>query len=142
MEPVYQHLRNISKKFRKDISSRTGDIPLSNFGKEVSKLTDWETYKTLLSIWKWCRNISGMSPKNFIQISNPEQEKSLYLSNISKEVIQPTDWQTFKKFRIIRKWYNKIIGMSPKNFRKIAYSGPEISLYFSNIGKEVSQLTD
>ena len=40
LEPVYQHLRNVSKKFKKNISFRTGDIPLSNFGKEVSKQTD------------------------------------------------------------------------------------------------------
>ena len=40
LEPVYQCLRNVLKKFQKDISSRTGDIHLSNFGKEVSKQTD------------------------------------------------------------------------------------------------------
>ena len=44
LEPVYQHIRNVSKKILKDISSRTGDIPLSNFDKEVSKETDWQTY--------------------------------------------------------------------------------------------------
>ena len=32
--------------------------------------------------------------------------------------------------------------MSPKDFRKIAHSGPEISLYLSNFSEEVSQLTD
>jgi len=31
---------NVFKKFQKDISSRSGDIPLSNFGEEVSKQTD------------------------------------------------------------------------------------------------------
>ena len=40
LEQLYQHLRNVSKKFQKDISSRTGDILMSNFGKEVSKQTD------------------------------------------------------------------------------------------------------
>ena len=35
--PVYQHLRKVSKKFQKDISSRTGDITLSYLSKEVSK---------------------------------------------------------------------------------------------------------
>ena len=40
LEPVYQHLRNVSKKIGKDISSRTGDIPLYDFGKEISKQTD------------------------------------------------------------------------------------------------------
>ena len=39
-DPVYQHLRKVSKKFQKDISFRTGDIPLSYFSKEVNKQTD------------------------------------------------------------------------------------------------------
>ena len=28
LEIVYKHIRNVSKKIQKDISSRTGDIPL------------------------------------------------------------------------------------------------------------------
>ena len=32
--------RKVTKKFQKDISSRTVDIPLSNSGKEISKQTD------------------------------------------------------------------------------------------------------
>ena len=40
LEPVYQHLRNASKEFQKDISFKTGYIPLSNILKEVSKQTD------------------------------------------------------------------------------------------------------
>ena len=43
MELVKEHPRNLSKRFQKDISSRTGDIPilyLSNFNKEVSHVTD------------------------------------------------------------------------------------------------------
>ena len=40
LEPMYQHIGNASKKFQKYTPSRTGDIPLSNFGKEVSKQTD------------------------------------------------------------------------------------------------------
>ena len=40
LDPVCQCLRNVFKKFQKDVSSRSGDIPLSNFGKEVSKQTD------------------------------------------------------------------------------------------------------
>ena len=71
-----------------------------------------------------------------------ELEKSLYLSNFSKEVCHLTDWQTYKKFRIISKWCNNIPGMCPKMFRKISHSGPEIWLYLSNFSKEVSQLTD
>ena len=59
-------------------------------------------------------NISGMSPTNFRKISHPELDLSLYLSSFSKEVSQLTDWQTYKKYRIIWKWCNNIPGMSPK----------------------------
>ena len=34
---IWNQCTNVSKKFQKDTSLRTGDIPLSNFGKEVSK---------------------------------------------------------------------------------------------------------
>ena len=51
---------------------------LSNFSKEVSQLTDWQTYKQFSIIGKWCKNIQGMSPKNFRKISPPGQEISLY----------------------------------------------------------------
>ena len=131
------------KNFRK-ISHTELEISLylSNFSKKVSQLTDWQTYKKFRIIWKWCNNIPGMSPKNFRKISHPELEISLDLSNFSKEVSQPTDWQTYKKFRIIWKLWNNIPGMSPKIFRKISHSGPEICLYLSNFSKEVSQLTD
>ena len=41
LELLYQHLRNVTYKFQKDLSSRTGDIPIiANIGKKVSKLTD------------------------------------------------------------------------------------------------------
>ena len=36
----------------------------------------------------------------------------------------------------------KILGMSPKKFRKISQTELEISLYLSNLSKEVSQLID
>ena len=39
LEQVNQYPRNVSKKIQKDILSRTGYIPLSNFGKAVSKQT-------------------------------------------------------------------------------------------------------
>ena len=115
---------------------------LFNFSKEVSQLTDWQTYKKFRIIWKWCNNIPVMSPKIFIKIPHLGPEMCLYLSNFSKDVSQLTDWQTHKKFRIIWKWCNNILGMSPKIFRKISHSGPEICLYLSNFSKEVSQLTD
>ena len=40
LELVNQHLSNVSEKFQKDILSRSEDIPLSNFGKDVRKQTD------------------------------------------------------------------------------------------------------
>ena len=83
-----------------------------------------------------------MSPKIFRKTSYPEEDISLYLSNFNKEVCQLTDWQTYKKFRIIWKWFNNISGMSPKIFRKTSHSGSEKCLYFYNFSKEVSQLTD
>ena len=115
---------------------------LCNFSKEVSKLTDRQTYKKFRIIWNKCTNIPGMPPKKFRKIAHSGPEISLYLSNFSKEVSQLTDWQTYKKFRIIWKWCNNIPGMSPKNFRKISHSGPDICLYLSNFSKKVSQLTD
>ena len=114
-------------------------IYLCNFSKEVSQLTDWQTYKKFRIIWKWCNNIPGMSPKIFRKISHSGPEICLYLSNFSKEVSQLTDWQTYKKFKIIWNLCTNIPGMSPKNFRKISHAGPEISLYLSNFSKEVSQ---
>ena len=95
-DPVYQHLRKVSKKFQKDISFRTGDIPLSYFSKEVSKQTDWQTYMKFRIICSKCTNIPGISPEKIRKISHPELEISLYLSNFSKEVSQLTDWQTYK----------------------------------------------
>ena len=55
---MYQHVRNASKKFQKDISSRTGDIPLSDFGKEANKQTDGQTYMKFRIICKHPRNVS------------------------------------------------------------------------------------
>ena len=71
------------------------------FGKEVSKQTDWQTYMKFRIIWNKCKNIPWIPPKNFRKISHTEPEISLYLSNFSKKVSQLTDWQTYKKFRII-----------------------------------------
>ena len=54
------------KNFRK-ISPPGQDIPLhlSKISKEVSQLTDLQTYKKFAFIWKKCKNIPGMSPKIF-----------------------------------------------------------------------------
>ena len=38
-------------------------LHLSSFNKEVSQLTDWQTYKNFFKNWKKCTNISRMSPK-------------------------------------------------------------------------------
>ena len=97
LELVYQHVRNASKKFQKDISSRTGDMPLSNFGKKVSKQTDWQTYMKFRIICSMCTNIPGISPKKIRKISHPELEISLYLSNFSKEVSQLTEFRSIGK---------------------------------------------
>ena len=115
---------------------------LCNFSKEVSQLTDWQTYKKFKIIWKKCTNIPGMPPKKFRKISHTELEISLYLFNFSKKVSQLTDWQTYMKFRIIWNKCTNIPGMPPKNFRKISHTELEISLYLSNFSKKVSQLTD
>ena len=115
---------------------------LCNFSKKVSQITDWQTWKKFSIIWNKCTNILGMSPKNFNKMSPPELEISLYLSNFSKEVSQLTDWQTYKKFRIIWNYCRFIPGLSPENFRKKSYAELDISLYLSNFTKEVSQITD
>ena len=45
---VYKLPRNVSKKFQKYISSKTGDIHIfAYFSKETRQLTDWQTYKNL-----------------------------------------------------------------------------------------------
>ena len=89
-----------------------------------------------------CTNIPGMSPKIFRKIPHPELKISQYLCNFSKKVSQITDRQTYKKFRIIWNKCTNILGMPPKNFRKISDPELEISLYLSNFSKKVSQLTD
>ena len=106
--------RTVLKKFQKDISSRSRDIPLSNFGEEVCKQTDWQTYMKFRIIWNMCTNIPGMPRKNFRKISHTELEISLCLSNFSKKVSQLTDCQTYKQFVIIGKGCKNILGMSQK----------------------------
>ena len=130
------------KNFRK-ISHPEQEISLhlSNFSKEVSQLTDWETYKFVGIIWNKCINIPGMSPKIFRKIPYQELEISQYLCNFSKKVSQITDWQTYKKFIFIWNQWSNIPGMSPKIFRQRSHPELEISLYLSNFHQEVSQLT-
>ena len=66
---------------------------MSNFHTEVSQLKDWETYKKFKIIWIKCKNIQGISPKNFRKMSHPELDISLHLSNFRNEVSQLTDRQ-------------------------------------------------
>ena len=131
------------KNFRK-ISHPELEISLhlSNFSKEVSQLTDWQTHKKFGIIWNKCINIPGMSPKFFRKIPHPKLEISRYLCYFSKKMSQITYWWTYKKFRIIWNKCTNIPGMPPKHFRKISHTELEISLYLSNFSKKVSQLTD
>ena len=86
------------KIFRKISHSGPGIcLYLSNLSKEVSQLTDWQTYKTFRIIWKKCTHIPGMPPNNFRRIYHTELEISLYLSNFSKRVSQQIYWQRYKK---------------------------------------------
>ena len=143
MELLYKHPIIVSTNFRK-LSHPELEISLylTSFIKEGGQLTDWQTYKKFKYIWNNCINISGMSPTNFRNISHTELEISLYLSNFSKKVSQLTDWQTYKKFRIIEIQYRNIPGKPPKNFREISHTEVEISLYVPNFSKKVSQLMD
>ena len=59
---------------------------LCNFSKEVSQLTDWQTYKKFRTILNWPANTPEISPKNFRKISHLELEISLYLSGFGKKV--------------------------------------------------------
>ena len=79
---MYQNPKTVSKQFQKDISSRTKVIYICV--------------------------IPGMSLENLRKIFIPELAISLYLYNVSKEVSQLTDWQTYKKFRIIWNGWNNM----------------------------------
>ena len=118
-----EFLQNISERY---FIQNWSYLNLCNFSKEVSQITDWQTHKNFRIIWYKCTNIPGMPPKNFRKISHPEVEISLYLSIFSKKVRQLTDWQTYKKFRIIWNLSRNILVMSPKNFRKISHLEPNI----------------
>ena len=115
---------------------------MSNFSKKVSQLTEWQTYKKFRIVWNYCRFILGISLENFRKISLPQLEISLYWINISKEISQLTDWQTYMNFRNFWNKCTNIPGIPLKNFRTISHTELEISLYLSNISKKVSQLTD
>ena len=137
---IWKKSRNIigmpPKNFRK-ISHPEQEISLykPNFSKEVSQLTDWQTYKKIRIIWNKCINIPGMPPRKFRRISHPLLEIYLYWPNFSKEISQLTDWKTYKKFGITQKKSRNILGMSPNNSRMISRPKLEISLYWPNFRK-------
>ena len=135
---IQTSLERLQKNSERYIIQNWSYLNLCNFSKEVSQITDWQTYKNFRIIWYKCTNIPGMPPKNFRKISHTELEISLYLSNFSKKVSQLTDWQTYKKFKIIWIKGKNIPGMSPKNFRKISCPELEISQYLYNFSKKVS----
>ena len=132
---------------------------LYNFSKEVSQLTDWQTYKEITIIWNLPANIPDMSSKCFKElsylelemflylctdilgisskriskdyrkISHPELDISLFLSIFSKEVSQLTDWEIYKKFRIIWKWCNNILGVSKKIQKDSSFRTRDIPIF-------------
>ena len=107
----WECLQEISERY---LIQNWSYLNLCNFNKEVSQITDWQTYKNFRIIWNYCANIPVMSQENFRNISLPELEISLYLYNFSKEVSQLTDWHTYKIFRGFWNQCKKIPGMSPK----------------------------
>ena len=97
------NISGMSPKSFRNISHPELEISLylCNCRKEVSQLTDWQTYKNFRIIWSLPANIPEMSQKKIWKVSHPDSEIFLYLSNFSKEVSQLTDWQTYKKFENI-----------------------------------------
>ena len=69
LEKVYKHLRNVSKKFQTEISSRRGEIPiLAKFlvkSKPPNRLTDNQEICSYLEIvYKDLRNVSKKIQKD------------------------------------------------------------------------------
>ena len=83
LEIVQNYPRNVSKKFR-NINNSELEISLyiSNFVRDVTQLTDCQTYQKFRINRNRHANIPEMSPNNFRKISHPEVEISLYLSNL------------------------------------------------------------
>ena len=112
------NIPGMSPKIFRKISHPEQEISLhlSNFSKEVSQITDWYTYNKFKIIQNKCTYIPRMSPKIFRKISYPDLEISQYLCNFSKKVSQITDWQKYKRLRIIWNKCTNIPGMSPRYF--------------------------
>ena len=82
MEQVYLHLRNVSIKIEKDISSRAGDISETVGFHHGNVPTTRLTYKKSEIIWNQCTNVSG--------IEKIKTSGDTPLSNFSKEVSKQT----------------------------------------------------
>ena len=109
-----------------------------NFNEEVSHLTVWQKNIFFWIIWNKCKNIPGMSPKNFKNISSRTGDFEI-LANFNKEVSQLTDWQSESN-------YLEIVYRHPRNvvkkIWKIYNPEQEMTLYLSDFNKEVSKPTD
>ena len=138
-----KNIPGISPKKIRKISHPDLEISLylSNFSKEVSQLTDWQTYKKFKIKCINYKNIPGKPPKMFRKIYHPVLEIYLYWPNFSMRVGKLTDWQTYKKFQTILNYCKNTQGMSPKNVRNTSLPELEIFLHLSNYSKERSQLT-
>ena len=97
-------------KYR-DISSSVWDIFLKFFGGIPGMFL--HLFQIILNFMYVCQSVSLLtsllklykhsrkSPIKFSMISHPELEIFLYEPSFCKEASQLTDWQTYKKFRII-----------------------------------------
>ena len=96
LELMYNHIRNVSRKFEKYISSRTGYIQRKpNFGNEVRQWKNWQTYKKSEIIWKQCTDIPRMCPENLRKLAHPELETStVNIMSVRKWGNEQTDRHT------------------------------------------------
>ena len=101
LELVHRYPRNVSRKFEKDSSSRTGDIQrCPNFSKEVRQWTGWQTCKKSDTIWNLCTDIPGMFPENLKKIAHLQLKISKD-NLISVRKWGNEHWKTYKKSEII-----------------------------------------
>ena len=107
---------------------------LSNFGKEVSQLTDWQTYKKFPDLFGTSVQTSQESLQKNSERFIIQNQRYLYIS--SKPTNRLTDIQEIQHYLGLASQH--IINVS-KNCRKISLSELEKSLYSSNFSKEVTQ---
>ena len=102
------------------------------------KYANYKTDNKFRIIWSQCTNISGMSPKKFRKISNPELEIFLCIILVRKYANKKTDRHTRNP-----ESFEASIPTSQDYLPKkseIYLIQNLISLYLSNFSKEVSQL--